>query len=323
MANNDEYGAARIDPQFLNGWGMAISPNGFFWVSAANTGLSTVWDKNGVEVRPSVTIPSPGNPIMGGHPSGQVFNGTNDFKLPDGNPARFIFAGLDGVITGWNGGNSAVVALNHAKANAVYTGIALASNSAGANFLYVANFSKHRIDVYDGNWTRVDVALKDIDVPKSYSPFNIQNLNGKLYVMYAKVSDEGEEEVGQGLGYVSIYNPDGTLDKHFISAGKLNAPWGVAAAPINFWTDEHGNPVANVILVGNFGDGKINAFDHAGNFLGTLKNKGKPIEIEGLWGISFPPVTATTIDPGWLYFAAGPHEETHGLFGYIKNVTKD
>lgn len=323
VANNNEYGAARIDPTFINGWGMAITPTGNFWVSAANTGLSTVWDKNGTELRPSVTIPSPGNATMGGHPSGQVFNGSTDFKLPNGNPARFIFAGLDGVVTGWNGGDNAVIALNHAKAGYVYTGIALATNAAGANFLYMANFSKKRIDVYDGNWHRVEIAFKDADVPKSYAPFNIQNLNGKLYVMYAKPSEEDHEEKGAGLGYVSIFNADGTLEKHFISAGKLNAPWGVAAAPMNFWTDDHGNPVANVILVGNFGDGKINAFDRSGIYLGTLENKGKPVEIEGLWGISFPPATATAIDPGWLYFAAGPDDETHGLFGYIKNVTKE
>ncbi|MEO7801817.1 MAG: TIGR03118 family protein [Ginsengibacter sp.] len=302
---------------------MAITPTGNFWVSAANTGLSTIWDKTGVELRPSVTIPSPANATSGGHPSGQVFNGSSDFKLPNGNPARFIFAGLDGVITGWNGGDNAVVALNNAKTGSVYTGIGIATNSAGANFLYMANFGKKRIDVYDGNWQRVDMAFKDADVPKSYAPFNIQNLTGKLYVMYAKASAESEEETGAGLGYVSIFNVDGTLDRHYISAGKLDAPWGVAAAPINFWTDEHGNPTPDVILVGNFGDGKINAFNKSGNYLGTLKSKGKPIEIGGLWGLSFPPATATAIDPGWLYFAAGPDEERDGLFGYLKNVRKE
>ncbi len=119
-----------------------------------------------------------------------------------------------------------MIALNHSKANAVYTGIALAADNTGANFLYAANFSKHRIDVYDGNRKRVEVKLKDADVPKSYSPFNIQNVNGKLYVMYAKVADDGEEEVGQGLGYVSVYNADGTLEKHFASSRQVECTVG-------------------------------------------------------------------------------------------------
>lgn len=321
VANNDEYRAARIDSKFINGWGISFSPGGVAWVSAANTGLSEVWDSLGKEVRPAVTIPSPGDAGMGGHPSGQVFNGTTDFKLPNGNPARFIFAGLDGVITGWNGGDAAVVAVDDSKSGAVYTGIALAADNTGANFLYAANFSARKIDVYDKDWKEVDKPFWDPDIPAGYSPFNIQNIGGKLYVLYAKVGPDGEEEKGLGLGYVDIYNPNGSLVRRFTSKGPLNAPWGVAAAPPGFW-DGGMNDLENVILVGNFGNGQINAFDEWGKHLGTLKSSGKTLVIEGLWGISFAPVSATAVNPGWLFFAAGPDDETHGLFGYIKNTTK-
>lgn len=322
VANNNEYGAQRIDPQFQNGWGLVFSPGGVAWVSAANTGLSAVWDSNGIPIRPFVTIPSPGNPMAGGHPSGQVFNGTTDFKLPNGNPARFIFAGLDGIISGWNGGDAAVIAVNDSKSHAVYSGIALATDNSGANYLYTANFSAGEIEVYDKDWKEVNMAFHDSKVPNDFSPFNIQNINGKLYVMYAKVGPSGEEDAGPGLGYVTIFNPDGTFERRFASQGHLNAPWGITAAPPDFWTDDHNNPVSGVILVGNFGDGHINAFDENGTFLGTLKSKGEPIEIYGLWGISFPPATSP-IDPGKLYFAAGPDNEADGLFGYIENVTKE
>ena len=161
----------------------------------------------------------------------------------------------------------------------------------------------------------------DHDIPPGYSPFNIQNVNGQLYVMYAKVGPSGDEVKGAGFGYVDIYNPDGSLDRRFATRGTLNAPWGVAAAPQGFWGDNDKDDANGIILVSNFGDGRINAFNKIGFLLGQLKSKGKPIEIDGLWGISFPPSTATGVDPGRLYFAAGPDGEAHGLFGYILNKT--
>ena len=134
--------------------------------------------------------------------------------------------------------------------------------------------------------------------------------------MYAKVGDDGEEEVHPGNGFVDIFNANGTLMRRLISRGQLNAPWGVAKAPTGFWQDD--GELENVILVGNFGDGRINAFTEDGNFLGQLRSHGNPIIIEGLWAISFAPLTATTVDPNWLFFAAGPDDEEHGLFGYLK-----
>ena len=132
--------------------------------------------------------------------------------------------------------------------------------------------------------------------------------------VHINIGANGEEEVGPGKGYVDIYNPDGSLNKRFISGGQLNAPWGIAKAPASFWGDE---PIANRILVGNFGDGRINVYDANGNFAGQLRSHGNPIVIEGLWGITFAPATPAFPSPNWLYFAAGPDDEEEGLFGYI------
>ena len=309
--NNGEYAAAVTDAHLLNAWGIAFSPGGTAWVSAEGAGVSTVYNREGViqGISP-VAIPSP-TAATGGHPTGQVFNPTSDFKLPNGNKAVFIFAGADGVISGWNGGSAAIRMVNDAP-DASYLGIALASDG-GNNFLYAANFAEGKIDVYDKNWAEVTTKpFTDPDLPSDYSPFNIQNVGGKLYVMYSKLGDDGDEVVSPGNGYVDIYNTDGTLMKRFVSRGQLNAPWGVAWAPASFFGDE-GQPA---ILIGNFGDGHINAYNLDGEFLGQLRAHGEPIEIEGLWAITFPPSTST-IDPNRLYFTAGPDDEEDGLFGYI------
>lgn len=315
VANNDKYAAARIDPTFINGWGIAFGATGAAWVSAEGAGYSTVWDKDGNQIIPSVTIPSAGDIAMGGHPTGQVFNSSADFNLPNGRPAKFIFAGDDGIISGWNGGPAAVTTIDDSQSGASYTGIATAS-ADGKNYLYLANFSAHKIDVYDKDWVELTkVGFKDPNLPTEYSPFNIQNVGGKLYVMYAKVGPNGDEVKGHGLGIVDIYWPNGKLDRRFVTGAALNAPWGVTAAPTAFWGS--GSDVSNAILIGNFGDGRINVYNQSGHYIGPLLSDNKPLEIDGLWGISFGPVTATAINPGWLYFAAGPDGEADGLFGYI------
>lgn len=318
IGNNDEYAPVTIDPNLINGWGLAFSPGGIPWISSNGKGLSLVYNTAGVQLRPPVAIPSPSAPT-GGLVTGAVFNPTNDFILSNGSPARFIFVGLDGIISGWNpaAGNFALVAKNDAG-SAVYTGLAITQNN-GQNFLYAANFAEGKIDVYDKNFAEVDLPFMDPGIPAGYAPFNIQNIGSWLYVMYAKVDpEEHEEEAGPGLGYVSIFNTDGSFVKRFTSKGQLNAPWGIAQAPEHFFDDE--NSVSSnepIILVGNFGDGHINAFDADGNFIGQLRAHGNPIEIEGLWAISFAPATATSVNPNWLFFAAGPDDETEGLFGYI------
>ncbi|MBA2248670.1 MAG: TIGR03118 family protein [Chitinophagaceae bacterium] len=314
VGDNMEYNPARVDPLLVNAWGLTFSTGGTAWLSAEATGKSAVYNKDGGQVLSAVSIPSPTS-ATGGHPTGIVFSGSaTDFKLLNGNPARFIFAGDDGVISGWNGGTAAVRMVNN-SATAAYLGLALASD-AGNNFLYAANFEQGKIDVFDKTFTAVNKTFTDPNLPAGYSPFNIQAIDNKLYVMYAKVGAGGDEIHHPGFGLVDIYNPDGSLVTRFISNGQLNSPWGIAKAPAGFY-GSGSESLGNTYLVGNFGDGHINAYSSDGTFLGQLREHGKPIDIEGLWAISFAPVTATLIDPNRLYFTAGPDDETHGLFGYI------
>ena len=316
VGDNNEYSPARIDPNLINAWGISFSPTGNPWVSSPGAGVSVVYNRLGAQAIPPVNIPWSQGPT-GGLPSGQVFNAsTTDFKLANNNAARFIFAGLDGTVSGWNGGTSASIVVNDFP-HAAYTGIALGSNG-GSNYMYLANFKENRINVYNGTFGAVTgMSFTDPALPAGYSPFNIQNIDGKLFVMYAKVDPAtGEEMAGEGLGYVDVYNTDGSLDHRFASEGQLNAPWGVAKAPASFF----GEDGEAAILVGNFGDGRIVSYTLAGGKMGLLRKHGQPIVVEGLWGIGFAPATATLSNPNWLYFAAGPDDEEHGLFGYI---TKD
>jgi uncharacterized protein (TIGR03118 family) len=317
VANNSSYGAMNIDPNLQNGWGIAFVPSGFAWVSSNGAGLSNIYNAAGGIVRPSVTIPASASPT-GGTPTGVVFNATTGFRLSNGNPAKFIFASEDGVISGWNTGNVAEIAKN--DAGAAYKGVTIAMDGS-APFLYVANFKEHKVDVYDTLWNEVSKPFADPDIPSNYSPFNVQSINGKVYVNYAEVGEDIDESDGPGKGIVDIYNPDGSLVKRFISHGELNAPWGITWTPASFWGAT--NSSANIILIGNFGNGRINAYDESGSFLGPLRSKGKPIVIDGLWSLSFAPVTATSISPNWLFFAAGPKDESDGLFGYITPEATD
>ena len=323
VGNNDEYGATHINPHLLNGWGIAFNGSGSVaWVNAQADHSSHLYNQEGVQNtgRPFVNIPSPATPT-GGNPTGIVLAGiANQFTIPPGpnttstNPAAasFIFVGVDGVLSAWNGTYTTNAYRVFAHAGSVYTGLAIGSN-AGNNFIYLANFASGHIEAYNKDWTSVPMSFTDPDLPAGYSPFNIQNVGGKLYVMYAKVGPDGDEIHHEGFGIVDIYNPDGSLVKRFITYGQLNSPWGVAKAPTGFWGDA--TDMQDVILVGNFGDGRINAFNSDGAFLGQLRAHGNPIVIEGLWAIMFPPGTNNT---NRLYFAAGPDDEQDGLFGYIK-----
>jgi uncharacterized protein (TIGR03118 family) len=319
VGNNNEYSPAHIDPHLLNAWGIAFSASGIAWVSSQEGHVSAVYDREGnmLAARPEVAIPSPAGPT-GGNPTGQVANmdtSAADFKLSNNATGRFFFVGVDGILSGWNpaAGNFALVIKNNA--GSAYTGVAMAQNDAKAWYLYAANFATGKIDVWDKNFASVNLPFSDPNLPAGYAPFNIQNVGGKLFVLYAKVGSNGEEEAGPGKGYVDIFNADGILEKRFASAGQLNAPWGVAQAPDTWLSDENGQ-TQPAILIGNFGDGRINAYSLNGKFLGQLRAHGQPIEIEGLWAIMFPPATST-IDPNRLYFAAGPDDEEDGLFGYI------
>jgi uncharacterized protein (TIGR03118 family) len=313
-ADNSLYGARTIDASLINGWGIDFPSSGNIRVVAEGSSMSNLYTFDGDIVPNAVSIPSAGKPATNpSHPTGNVCNQSADFKLPNGNPAQLILASSDGALTGWNSGTSAVTMVDKSP-SASYFGIAMA-NDAGNNYLYLANFMQGKIDVYDKNWNAVNRSFTDPNMPVGYSPFNIQNIDGKLYVTYAKLVN-GEEETGAGKGYINVFNANGVLEKRFASQGKLNAPWGIVKAPDLFWGSS--NPLPNMILVANFGDGRITVFDENGNYMDQLHSHGRAIEIKGLWGIAFPPPPA--FNNTYLYFAAGPNNEKDGLFGYIKNA---
>ena len=316
IASNASYRAGRVDTLLLDAYGIAFSPSGNIWLSSQVSGLSFIDDKEGNQLLAPVSIPSPTAP-GGGAITGLVYNGSSDFVLSNMLPAKFIFAGADGIISGWNPGTKSLgITVVDNSATSAYNGITLATN-AGMNYIYAANIKTGAVDVFDGSFKPLKLTFKDPALPMQYSPFDIKEIDGKLYVLYAKVDSNRNQMIGAGFGIINIFNTDGSFVKRFVSNGQLNAPWGITKAPDSFF----GSGAAgtnSTILVGNFGDGQINAYSTDGMFIGPILSNGKPLVIDGLWGISFAPATATTIDPNRLYFEAGPKGETEGLFGYIK-----
>ncbi|HXM33585.1 MAG TPA: TIGR03118 family protein [Pyrinomonadaceae bacterium] len=303
-----------LDPSLVNPWGIAQSATSPFWVSNNGTGTATLYggDVNGSPFTKNtltVTIP-------GGSNTGAVFNGSSSFVITDSNgtgPARFIFDTEAGTIAAWRSGTTAVTTVT--TANAVYKGLGIGAVGA-SSFLYAANFRNGTVDVFGTSFTPVGFGpgtFVDPAIPAGYAPFNIQNLGGKIYVTYALQDVNKHDDVpGAGHGYVDVYDPIGTLQGRLISGGVLNSPWGVTIAPASFGL------FANALLVGNFGDGRINAFDrNSGVFLGTLNDQGgNPLAIEGLWGLTFGNGVGGG-DVNNLYFSAGIGGESHGVFGSI------
>jgi uncharacterized protein (TIGR03118 family) len=340
--NNGEYSAAHTDPTLLNAWGLAFSSGGTPWVNSLGGHVSEVYTAEGalIPARPAVNIPSPVDTI-GGLPTGVIFAGGKGFRLPNGVAANFIFVGVDGVLSGWNGpaGNNAI-RLKNLSATSSFTGLAISSWGTN-NYIYAADFKGGKIIVWDTSFAKVSMPFSDGGIPSGYHPFNIQAVGTWMVVTYAKVGPDGKDQPGSGNGYVSIFRPDGSFVSRLASRGALNAPWGVAAAGGSFLDDNdmgsddkgddnghhsgfddnghHGGNNSHpdsVMLVGNFGDGRINAYSLNGQFLGQLKTHSRTIVIDGLWALSFAPTTST-IDQGRLYFTAGPDEEKDGLFGYL------
>ena len=336
VANTKEYNPKTIDPTLQNGFGTAWSPTGIAWVNSVLGHVSELYNGEGGIVRPPVNIPSRTDSV-GGFPCGIVFSGGKNFKLGNGF-ATFLFTSFDGVLSGWNGGNNALPLRKPAGAS--YTGLAIATDK-GRNLIYGANFGLKKIDVWDTAFSLVPMTFKDPTLPSDYSPYNIQAVDKYLFVMYSKLGADGHGVNGAGLGFVSVFNTDGSFVKRFASRGTLNNPWGVTMAPASFLTDNdvnHGDdgggtnykdnsgssndyknhdPKDPVVLVGNFGDGRINVYSADGQYLGQLQSHKHPIVIEGLWALSFAPSTATSIDPKRLYFSAGPDNEADGVFGYL------
>lgn len=314
VASDASITAGRIDPKLINAWGISFSAGGTPWISSTGDHSTAVYNgTTGAQQLAAVTIPTHGA-TTGGLPTGQVSNASAGFRLTsNNNPARFIFAGLDGVISGWNGGAAAISMVDR-SGTSVYTGLAIGAVGVDS-FIYATDFKSGKVDVFNKTWILQTSTFTDPGLPAGYYPFNIQNIANKLYVTYAQREASGEEKKGAGLGIVSVFNTDGSFIKRMITGGQLNAPWGIAQAPPNWLTNATGSTVT---LVGNFGDGHINAYDSASNkWLGTLQTNGAVLKIDGLWGISFKPATATALNGDWLYFAAGPADETKGVFGYV------
>lgn len=309
VANKAVYNPLHIDHNLVNAWGMSASDEGDIWVSAADGGVSFVYNKKGGHEMPPVSIPShelntPGNP------TGNTYNETEDFIIPGtGEKAEFLFASEDGTVSAWNSGPAAVVVADKSAWGASYKGITIASDG-GANFVYVTDFANAKIDVLDKDFHYVtDKPFNDPDIPWGYAPFGIREVNNMLYVTYALKTADGEEDsTGVGLGIVDVYWPNGTLSKRFATHGTLNAPWGIAIAKPGSWSSK------NIIFIGNFGDGFINMYDLDGNFQGLLMDGGSPVAIEGLWAIdcAIPDVSGQR-----LYFTAGPDDESDGVFGFL------
>jgi uncharacterized protein (TIGR03118 family) len=315
-------GAAHTDPHLVNSWGLAHGPTSPWWVADNGKGVSTLYDSSGNPQSLVVTIPPPSNmPNATSAPTGIVFNSTSDFVVGHGNnsPALFIFATEDGTISAWNGsaGSTAVLEVDNTNQTTgpVYKGLALASTGSG-NFLYAANFRTGAVDVFDTHFNKVTLPpgrFTDPNLPAGYAPFGIQNINGKVYVSYALQDSAKHDDVpGAGHGFIDVYDANGVLQQRLVSQGSLNSPWGMTVAPSNF------GAFSNDLLVGNFGDGKINAFNPTtGAFLGPVVDAtNTPIAIDGLWGLAFGN-NAAAGSANTLFFAAGINSEAHGLFGSL------
>jgi uncharacterized protein (TIGR03118 family) len=303
-----------VNTNLVNPWGLASSPTGPFWIASEGTGTSQIVRADGSAFAPDVLVPGD----QSGHPTGLVFNGEGGFDVQSGGAratSLFLFVTLDGRILGWNptlDPATAIVSSSHARAGAAYTGAAIAS-SGGQRFLYVANFAGGTVDVFDEAFAEVE-SFSTRNVPANYAPFGIANVDGMLLVTFAlRDPSTGEDVPGPGNGYVFRLSPDGSVFEPMISRGELDAPWGLVVAPGGF------GKFSQKLLVGNFGDGRILAYNpHNGNFVGQMEDEeGEPIVIEGIWGLLFGN-GGEGGDPRDLYFTAGIDDEEHGLFGEIE-----
>lgn len=314
VSDDSSIPAATNDPNLVNPWGIAAGPNTPFWIADNEAGVSTIYDSTGTPRPLVVTIPAPPGSTDPAAPTGLVFNGTADFAVTGG-PARFIFATEDGTISGWNNGTTAELKVDNSSVDqSLYKGLAI-GNVGTANFIYATDFRNNQIDVFDGNWQPATLTgnFADPNIPAGFGPFGIQAIGDRLFVTYAMQDADHEDDVpGPGAGFVDEFAMNGNLIRSFASGGTLNAPWGVARAPNDFGL------FSGDILIGNFGDGRINAFDpNTGAFQGQLADvTGTPLAIEGLWGLSFGNNSAAGA-ANVLFFTAGPDDEEHGLFGRI------
>ena len=310
-----------VDAALVNAWGLVASATSPWWVADNGTDSSTLYNgSTGAKLSLRVSVPSA--------PTGVVFNGGTGFVVTSGSTsgaARFIFATEEGTILGWSPSvapTQAVVAVDNSAGGAVYKGLAIASTAAGDR-LYATNFHAGTVDVFDAAFHPVLGGFTDAALPPGYAPFGIRHLGGTIYVTYAlQDADKHDDVAGVGHGFVNAFDTEGNLLRRVASTGRLNSPWGLAVAPADFGT------FSGDLLVGNFGDGHINAFD-PGHFRGDgeLRPRGQlhaadgpPITIDGLWAIAFGNGAAAG-PTNALFFTAGPFGEAHGLFGKLVVTT--
>jgi uncharacterized protein (TIGR03118 family) len=318
---SDLSGKAPVLSEHLkNPWGLARSTSSFWWVSNNGDGTASTYNGHGQFGPLNVTVPAPPGQSGPSAPTGAVFNGTSDFAVASGHPAAFIFVTEDGTISAWNPSvnpSSAVLKVNNAP-HAVYKGCTIAEIGA-RHFLYVANFNSARIEVYDTNFRRVTVgasAFADSLIPHGFAPFNIQAVGNNLYVTYAKQDAEQHDDVpGPGLGFVDVFSPSGVLLARLQHGSWMNAPWGVVLTPGEFGEFSH------AVLIGNFGDGTIAAFNPVtGSFMGNMLNpEGSVLKIDGLWALGFGN-DANAGGAFVLFFTAGINDEKDGLFGTLTPI---
>jgi uncharacterized protein (TIGR03118 family) len=317
----DQPGIADFtDPNLVNPWGLYTSGSSPFWVNDAGTGLATIYSSNGAVSATKPAIPPSAKGTTPAPVTGGVFNGTGGFLIQTKSP-NFIFVTTQGTVSGYVGSISTATAqlmVDNSSKGAVYYGLAISATTTSATpMIYAANFFSGGVDVFDTNYNPVTLPgtpFVDPAVPAGYAPFNIWNLGGQLYVMWAKQNSAKTGWVnGAGLGAVSIFNLNGGLVQHVATGGPLNAPWGVAIAPATF------GAFANDLLVGNFGDGTINAFNPTtGAALGPMMDQnGNIISISGLWALLLGN-GGSGGDANALYFTAGTDNELHGLLGSLQ-----
>ena len=308
--------ADHVDPNLVNAWGLAALPTSPWWVADNEPNASTIYDADGTPHSLVVQVP--------GHPTGLVANSGPGFVVSRGSssgPSLFIFATEKGTILGWNPAvdpTRAIVAEDSSDEGAIYKGLAIAT-TPGGDFIYVTDFHNARVEAYDENFDEVELpgGFVDSTLPPRYAPFGIQAIGGHIFVTYAKQDADAEDDLhGPGLGFVDEYDLNGQLLERVAQRGALNAPWGLALAPAGF------GRFGGDLLVGNFGDGRITAYQPApGTFRaeGQLRDpSGTPLSIDGLWALQFGLGGPSNGSPDTLFFTAGPNEETHGLFGTIK-----
>jgi uncharacterized protein (TIGR03118 family) len=316
LVSNIPGAAPTVDPNLVNGWGLARSATSPWWVSDNGNQTSTLYTSTGAIVPLVVTVQ--------GGPTGAVFAGIpGNFLVGTAAdpttlaPANFVFASEDGQIRAWRLTSTAALPVARGDTDAIFKGLAIAQPPGGAPLLYATDFHNGRVDVFNGAWQNVTPAGSFVDptLPDGYAPFGIQTIGSRIFVSYAKQDADAEDELhGQGLGFVDAYSFDGALLGRVAQHGQLDAPWGLALAPPSF------GRFAGDLLVGNFGDGQINAYEEtAGSFehRGTLRTAdGQKLSIDGLWALEFGN-SGSNGSPDTLFFTAGPNDENDGLFGTI------